>query len=127
MICSSPNSRRQKPYSFSKAGQLSRFESRHHTQINFQAQLLIGWSGLRFFELLGFLPVIGPLARITAVILTVLGTWIGTATAHELKGWRTLVLPLIFIVTVVVSVVFIEAVIEGTTLTIQTLLGDLGF
>ncbi|MFN2303935.1 MAG: alkaline phosphatase family protein, partial [Anaerolineales bacterium] len=32
-------------------------------------------------EVLGFLPVIGPLARIIAVLLTVLGVWLGTCVA----------------------------------------------
>jgi hypothetical protein len=79
------------------------------------------------FELVGFIPVIGPLARITAIALVFLGTWIGTAAAHELKGWRTFVLPVIYLVTVVVSIVFMESVIEGTALTIEGLLQDLGF
>ncbi|MEA3441625.1 MAG: phage holin family protein [Chloroflexota bacterium] len=77
-------------------------------------------------ELLGFIPVIGPLARILALILTLVGVWIGTATANELKGWRTILLPVIYIATVVISVYFIIAVIEGTVLTVDGLLMDFG-
>ena len=50
-------------------------------------------------ELLGFLPVIGPLARIIAVLLTIIGVWVGTVVAHDLKGWRTILLPVIYILT----------------------------
>jgi uncharacterized membrane protein YvlD (DUF360 family) len=77
-------------------------------------------------ELLGFIPVIGPLARVMAVILAILGTWIGTATAHELSGWRSILLPLVYIATLVISIIFLGAVVEGTTFTIDWLLIQFG-
>jgi hypothetical protein len=77
-------------------------------------------------ELLGFIPVIGPLARILALLLTFFGVWIGTSSAHELKGWRTFLLPVIYIVTIVVTVYFLSAVVQGTALTIDGLLNDFG-
>ena len=77
-------------------------------------------------ELLGFLPVVGVLTRLTAVVLTVIGTWIGTAAVHKLKGWRTILLPVLFILTVIVAVVFIESIIEGTVLSFERLSQDFG-
>ena len=77
-------------------------------------------------ELLGFIPVIGPLARVMALVLSLVGVWIGTATANEMKGWRTILLPVIYILVIVVSVYFIIAAIEGTALTIEGLLQDFG-
>jgi len=77
-------------------------------------------------EVLGFIPVIGPLARIMAVILSLLGLWIGTATANEFGGWRSILLPVVYIITVVISIIFLLAVIEGTAFTIDGLLYDLG-
>jgi len=53
--------------------------------------------------------------------------WIGTATANEFKGWRTLLLPIVYIVTIVVTVYFLIAVVEGTALTIEGLAEDFGF
>lgn len=50
-------------------------------------------------ELLGFISVIGPLSLFVALILAFFGVWLGTVTAHELKGWRTLLLPVIYVVT----------------------------
>jgi hypothetical protein len=78
------------------------------------------------FELLDFIPVIGPLARFIALTLAFFGVWLGTATANELKGWRSLVLPVIYIVTVVISIVFLVSVIEGTAFTVDGLLVDFG-
>ena len=77
-------------------------------------------------ELLGFLPVIGSLARFTAVLLTLFGVWVGTSAAHELRGWRTVLLPVIYLITGIVAVVFLIATIQGTALTIETLRSDLG-
>jgi hypothetical protein len=82
--------------------------------------------GFHVLELLGFIPVIGPLARFSASILTIIGVWVGTATAHELKGWRTVLLPVIYILTMFIAVVFLLAVIEGAAFTIEALLTDFG-
>jgi uncharacterized membrane protein YvlD (DUF360 family) len=78
------------------------------------------------FELLGFIPVIGPLARFIALTLAFFGVWLGTATANELKGWRSLLLPVIYLATVVISIVFLMSIIEGTAFTVDGLLTDFG-
>jgi len=77
-------------------------------------------------ELLGFIPVIGQLARIMGMILTLLGVWMGTAQANELKGWRSILLPVIYIATMVITFVFIISMIEGTVFTIDGVLMNLG-
>ena len=77
-------------------------------------------------EIFGFLPVIGPAVRFLALLLTFFGVWIGTATAHELKGWRTLLLPVIYIATTVITVYFLVGVIEGTVFALENLLQDFG-
>jgi len=79
------------------------------------------------FELLGFIPVIGPLARILATVLNLVGVWIGVATAHELKGWRGLILPLIYLAVFVVGAVFIVAVIKGTGFALESILTEIGW
>jgi hypothetical protein len=77
-------------------------------------------------EILGFLPVIGPAVRFLALLLAFIGVWIGASTAHELRGWRTLLLPVVFIATMVITVVFLASVIEGTTIAVDSLLQDFG-
>jgi len=77
-------------------------------------------------ELLGFIPVIGPLARFVAVLLTIIGVWLGTAVAHDLKGWRTLLLPIIYGLTTVVAIVFVLAAIRGLSVTIDGMLQAFG-
>jgi uncharacterized membrane protein YvlD (DUF360 family) len=77
-------------------------------------------------EVLGFLPVVGSIARFVALLLGFFGVWLGSATAHELKGWRALILPVIYVVTLVVAVYFLVSVIEGTVLAFEELLADFG-
>lgn len=77
-------------------------------------------------EVLGFIPIVGPLARFMAVLLAFFGVWIGTAAAHQLKGWRTVLLPVIFIAVMVVGEVFILSVIGGTAVTFDVLLINFG-
>jgi hypothetical protein len=77
-------------------------------------------------ELLGFIPVIGPAARFISVLLSFFGVWIGASTAHQLRGWRTLVLPIIYLTVLVVGFVFFMAVIKGASFAINGLLLQLG-
>lgn len=77
-------------------------------------------------ELLGFIPVIGPLARIMGLILTLLGVWMGTAQANEFSGWRSILLPVVYIATMAITIVFLMAVIEGTVFTVDGVLLNLG-
>jgi uncharacterized membrane protein YvlD (DUF360 family) len=81
---------------------------------------------VHILEVLGFLPVVGSIARFVALLLGFFGVWLGSATAHELKGWRALILPVFYIVTLVVSVYFLVSVIEGTVLAVEELLADFG-
>ncbi len=77
-------------------------------------------------QLLAFVPILGPAVRFITMFLVVMGVWMGVVVAHELKGWRTVVLPFLYILVTVVSVVFLVAVIEGTSFTMQMLLQALG-
>ena len=76
--------------------------------------------------LLGFLPVIGPVARFLAVLVSFFAIWVGTATAHKLRGWRTLVLPVLYVTITVVSIVFLLSILQGVAFLFQDVLTQLG-
>jgi hypothetical protein len=61
-----------------------------------------------------------------AVLLTLIGVWVGTVVAHDLKGWRTILLPVIYILTTVVAIVFIMAALEGVSGTVEALFQAFG-
>jgi hypothetical protein len=77
-------------------------------------------------ELLGFVPVIAPVARFLAIALVFFGVWVGTATAHRLRGWRTALLPVVYLATIVVAVAFFEAIRRGVAITVNGILSNLG-
>jgi hypothetical protein len=77
-------------------------------------------------ELLTFLPPFGSLSRIIAVTLCFFGTWIGTAGAQDLKGWRGLVLPIVAVLVIVVSWYVLHALVAGAELTLDSLTRDVG-
>ncbi len=79
-----------------------------------------------FLGLLAFVPVVAPLARLLGALLAFLGVWLGAAQAHDLRGWRTLVLPVLFVVVVVVVVVVLRALFLGAAITFESLFGELG-
>jgi uncharacterized membrane protein YvlD (DUF360 family) len=78
-------------------------------------------------DLLGFLPVIGGPARFLATLVGFFGMWVGVASAHQLRGLRTALLPLLYLVILVVGVVFIQAILQGTALALQNILFQLGW
>jgi asparagine N-glycosylation enzyme membrane subunit Stt3 len=76
--------------------------------------------------LLSVVPVVGPLLRAIGLLLAFLGVWLGVVQAHELRGWRTLLVPIILIVVLVVVGVVLRALLGGVMITIDSLMQDLG-
>jgi uncharacterized membrane protein YvlD (DUF360 family) len=72
------------------------------------------------------LPVIGPLFRAIGFILEFLGVWLGVAQAHELRGWRTLLLPVVLIVVIIAVSVIVTALLAGAAITVESLMADFG-
>jgi hypothetical protein len=75
---------------------------------------------------LAVVPVVGPVLRIIGYILEFLGAWLGVAQAHELRGWRTLLLPVVLIVVFIVVSVIATALLAGVVITIDSLMRDIG-
>jgi hypothetical protein len=75
---------------------------------------------------LAVVPVVGPLLRTIGFILEFLGVWLGTAQAHELRGWRTLLLPVVLIVVIIAVSVIVTALLAGAVITLESLLIDFG-
>lgn len=79
-----------------------------------------------FLFLLGIFPAIRPLTSLVALVVSVFAAWLGVAVAHNLRGWRTLVFPLVFVVISIVGLVVIDRLITGAALTVQTIGETLG-
>src|SRR5512137_804153 len=79
-----------------------------------------------WLAVLSVIPVVGPLFRAIGFLLAFLGVWLGVAQAHQLRGWRTLVLPIVFVIVLVVVGVVLRALFMGAAITIDALFQDVG-
>jgi hypothetical protein len=59
-------------------------------------------------------------------ILGFIALWVGASTAHELKGWRSLLLPVVNVLVIILGIVLFGTVIGGFALSIQSLAVDFG-
>jgi hypothetical protein len=78
------------------------------------------------FDLLTFIPGAAPLARVLTWLWLFFGMWIGSAEAHELRGWRGVILPLVVLGTLIVTVLVLRVLLAGAAFTLTTLAQELG-
>jgi hypothetical protein len=88
---------------------------------------VIGFAqGIYLLDLLSFIPAISSVVRFIVSLLVFIAVWIGVATANNLKSWRTLILPIVYIIVFLLSFVIIFSVIGGLTLVLESLGIDFG-
>jgi hypothetical protein len=76
--------------------------------------------------LLGFIPGLRPVASFLALVLSVVGIWLGAAEAQRTRGWRTLLYPVVVIAVTVLGLALLQQLAAGAALTIETLGQTLG-
>jgi len=76
----------------------------------------------RFYSLLGFLPVIGNVAKLITLIATMMAVWIAGVQAHKLRGWRSILFPIMVFIIMLLSVILIQVLWEGATFTLTMLI-----
>jgi hypothetical protein len=82
--------------------------------------------GIYLLDAFSFIPSITPIVRFIVSLLVFVGVWTGVATAHNLKGWRSMILPIIYILVFLLGIVIIYTVYGGLTLTLESLAIDFG-
>jgi hypothetical protein len=82
--------------------------------------------GIYLLEVFSLIPSITPIVHFLVALLIIIAVWTGVATAHDLKGWRTLILPIVYILMFLLGLVIIYTVLGGLSLTIETLGIDIG-
>ena len=76
--------------------------------------------------LLGLIPQAAPFARFLSIVTGLVAVWIGVAEAHETRGWRTLVIPIVAVVAMVLTLLAILTLVGGIAFTLESLGQDLG-
>jgi hypothetical protein len=77
-------------------------------------------------ELLDLIPALSSLVQLITSILVFVATWMAGLEAHELRGWRGLLLPVARLLVVVLSVVVLGSLIAGAEFTVEALLREAG-
>jgi hypothetical protein len=77
-------------------------------------------------ELFSFYPPIQSAVHAIAFVAGILTIWMGAATAHELKGWRAALFPIIAILVFVLGSMLVNSLLAGAQFTLQALWGDMG-
>jgi hypothetical protein len=76
--------------------------------------------------ILAFFPSLAPLVSLLMLVLVLVATWMGAATAHETWGWRTLLLPIVAFLILILSAAIIGILLAGAEFTLQGVLHSLG-
>ncbi len=74
----------------------------------------------RFYSILALLPLVGDLARLLTLMLSVVAIWIAGVQAHKLKGWRSILFPIIVLLVWLLSFAAVQILLEGAEFTIRT-------
>jgi hypothetical protein len=77
-------------------------------------------------EFLTFIPPVAPLAIFLTNIVAFLAAWMAAAEAHETRGWRTLILPLVGLLIIVAVPLALVAMMGGAVIGLQSILERLG-
>jgi hypothetical protein len=72
------------------------------------------------------LPPVGQAVKFAILAWGFICVWLGAATAHNTKGWRTLVLPLVVLLVYVVATAILTILVAGAAFTFQAVLGEMG-
>ena len=82
--------------------------------------------GIYILDAFSLIPAITPIVRFVITLLVFIAVWIGASTALDLKGWRTLILPIVYTLVAIVGFVVIVSILGGVELTIESLGIDFG-
>ena len=77
-------------------------------------------------EIFSIYPPIRSAVHAIVFFAGILTVWMGAATAHELKGWRAALFPIIAILVFVLGSMLINSLLTGAEFTLQALFGDMG-
>jgi hypothetical protein len=78
------------------------------------------------FQPLALIPVVAPVIRVAILFLGFLMAWMGAATAHEIRGWRAIILPILAMLILGVGSAVLNVLFASIGLTVEAVLTALG-
>jgi uncharacterized membrane protein YvlD (DUF360 family) len=77
-------------------------------------------------EFIAFVPPLAPLSLFLANLLTFFAVWMGAATAHQTRGWRTIILPFVMLVSLILVPLLLLIMIGSVALSLDEILQRFG-
>ncbi len=77
-------------------------------------------------EMIGLIPALAPLAAPLGTLLSLVAIWMGASMAHNARGWRSIILPILGIFFVVAVPLLAQTMFGGAILGLESLLRQLG-
>ena len=77
-------------------------------------------------DLLAFIPGLAPMANLLTFLMTIVATWMAAAQAHETKGWRTLLLPVVTVAILIIAPIVLLALLGSGALVLQSIQSAIG-
>lgn len=76
--------------------------------------------------LLGLIPVLREVAAAVALLAVIAATWMAAAAAHEVKGWRTVIFPVVYVLAALLVPAVIAVLVSGAQMGLDAILSQLG-
>ena len=88
---------------------------------------VIGFAqGIYLLSLFSLIPSIATFVRFIVSLIVFIGIWTGVSIAHGLKGWRSFILPIVYIISGVMGLLIFYTVKNGFSLAVETMEIDFG-
>ncbi len=81
---------------------------------------------VHLIEFISFVPSLSPLAMFLSTVLALIATWMGAAAAHQIRGWRTLILPLLIVVSLIFIPLLLLVMLGGVALSVGSVFEAFG-
>jgi uncharacterized membrane protein YvlD (DUF360 family) len=75
---------------------------------------------------LALIPVAGPVIRVLLQVLLFANTWVGAAEANKIRGWRTVLLPVVGYLVWALGFIAVGTLLAGAEFAVQGILSNLG-
>jgi hypothetical protein len=88
---------------------------------------IAGFTHVSFILMIvAIVPVLSELAIILAFLMKLFTLWVGMSVGYQIRGWRALVLPVVFLAVWIIGYGFIGNTIQGLLISLNELLSDIG-
>jgi uncharacterized membrane protein YvlD (DUF360 family) len=77
--------------------------------------------GVHILDLLGFIQPFAGIVTVATTLLALIANWLGVSEAHRLRGWRTILLPILYLIIFGAGFIAVAGLLRGLGFAFETL------